>query len=74
MSTFSVETRRSRHEAAIVEALRAGLCRGEDLAKRLGISPRSLYRNIAQMKAAGVPIRGEAGVGYVLRRQPGVSS
>ncbi len=36
------------------------------LADRLQISPRSVYRDIAQLQHQGVPIEGEAGVGYRL--------
>lgn len=38
------------------------------LAERLEISPRSIYRDIAALQAQGVPIEGEAGVGYRMRR------
>lgn len=38
------------------------------LAERLDISPRSIYRDIAALQAQGVPIDGEAGVGYRMRR------
>lgn len=38
------------------------------LAERLEISQRSVYRDIAALQAQGVPIEGEAGVGYRMRR------
>ena len=34
------------------------------LAERLELSERTVYRDIAQLQAQGVPIKGEAGVGY----------
>ncbi|MEJ1979073.1 MAG: YafY family protein [Acetobacteraceae bacterium] len=37
------------------------------LAAELGISERTLYRDIAELTAQGAPIYGEAGIGYVLR-------
>ncbi len=37
------------------------------LAAELGVSERTLYRDIAELSAQGAPIYGEAGVGYVLR-------
>ena len=40
---------------------------GRTLAAELGVSLRTLYRDIATLQAEGVPIEGEAGVGYVLR-------
>jgi predicted DNA-binding transcriptional regulator YafY len=40
---------------------------GSALAKELGISIRTLYRDIDTLKAQGAHIDGEAGVGYVLR-------
>jgi predicted DNA-binding transcriptional regulator YafY len=36
------------------------------LAERLGVSPRTVYRDVADLQAQGVPIDGEAGVGYRL--------
>ena len=40
---------------------------GALLAEQLGISLRTLYRDIATLQEQGVPIEGEAGLGYVLR-------
>ncbi|GMR20439.1 MAG: YafY family protein [Gammaproteobacteria bacterium] len=36
------------------------------LAKELEVSARTIYRDIADLQASGVPIDGEAGLGYVL--------
>ncbi|MBS0247279.1 MAG: YafY family transcriptional regulator [Proteobacteria bacterium] len=41
--------------------------RGEELARELAISLRTLYRDIASLQAQGAPIDGEPGLGYVLR-------
>jgi predicted DNA-binding transcriptional regulator YafY len=38
-----------------------------DLARTLGVSMRTVYRDVADLQRSGVPIEGEAGVGYVLR-------
>lgn len=43
------------------------LRRGRDLAERLGVSLRTVYRDIDTLVASGLPIEGERGVGYVLR-------
>lgn len=40
------------------------LSTGEWLAARLEVSQRTVYRDIADLQAQGVPIEGEAGVGY----------
>ena len=40
---------------------------GQKLAADMGISLRTLYRDIASLQAQGAPIEGEAGIGYVLR-------
>lgn len=40
---------------------------GQTLAQQLGISIRTLYRDIASLQAQGAQIEGEPGVGYVLK-------
>jgi predicted DNA-binding transcriptional regulator YafY len=40
---------------------------GDDLAQTLGISIRTLYRDISSLRALGAHIEGEPGVGYILR-------
>ena len=37
------------------------------LAQRLGVSLRTVYRDVADLQHQGVPIEGEAGVGYRMR-------
>jgi len=39
------------------------------LADRLGVSVRTIYRDVADLASSGVPISGEAGVGYALSRR-----
>lgn len=52
----------------IIQLLRRNqLVRAQDLAAELEVSERTIYRDIAALIASGVPIEGEAGVGYVLR-------
>lgn len=38
------------------------------LAERLHVSERTVYRDVGDLIASGVPIAGEAGIGYQLRR------
>ncbi len=38
------------------------------LAENLGVSERTIYRDVQDLQRSGVPIRGEAGVGYSLER------
>src|SRR5271155_5614979 len=40
---------------------------GQTLAEELGVSLRTLYRDIEALKAQGARIEGEAGLGYVLK-------
>jgi len=40
---------------------------GPELARELGVSIRTLYRDIATLQAQGADIQGEPGLGYVLR-------
>lgn len=41
---------------------------GERIAQECEVSTRTIYRDIQNMMSAGVPITGEAGVGYMLDR------
>lgn len=40
---------------------------GRHLAQEMGVSLRTLYRDIASLQAQGAPVEGEPGLGYVLR-------
>lgn len=40
---------------------------GAVLAEELGVSLRTVYRDVATLQGQGAPIEGEAGIGYVLR-------
>ena len=40
---------------------------GESLAGKMGVSIRTLYRDIASLRAQGAPIDGEPGLGFVLK-------
>jgi len=54
----------------IVQLLRLtrGPISAQKIANELGSSKRSVYRDMAALRAQDVPIRGEAGVGYVLEK------
>jgi len=43
------------------------LVRAQELADQLEVSVRTAYRDIAAMQAQGLPIEGQAGVGFMLR-------
>ena len=43
------------------------LSTADHLARRLEVSVRTVYRDVADLQAQGVPIEGEAGVGYRMR-------
>lgn len=60
--------RRADRLFQIVQILRGGrLIRARDLAERLEVSERTIYRDVADLIGSGVPIEGEAGVGYLMR-------
>lgn len=44
-----------------------GVHRAEDLAARLEVSVRTIYRDVARLEASGVAVSGTRGTGYVLR-------
>jgi predicted DNA-binding transcriptional regulator YafY len=54
----------------IIQALRGakGPMTATDLAARLEVTPRTIYRDIATLQARQIPIDGAAGLGYLLRR------
>lgn len=60
--------RRTDRLLELIQCFRGGRTwRGEDLAHEMGVSVRTIYRDIATLIASGIPIEGAAGVGYVLR-------
>ncbi|MFT6451498.1 MAG: putative DNA-binding transcriptional regulator YafY [Halocynthiibacter sp.] len=60
--------RRADRLFQIVQYLRGGrLTTAQILAEKLEVSERTIYRDIADLIGSGVPIDGEAGVGYIMR-------
>ncbi len=60
--------RRADRLYRLVELLRSrSSCTGAWLAEQLQVSLRTLYRDIQDLSLSGVPIEGEAGVGYRLK-------
>ena len=39
----------------------------EAIAEMMGVSPRTVYRDVQALVLSGVPIEGEPGVGYLIR-------
>jgi predicted DNA-binding transcriptional regulator YafY len=61
--------RRADRLFRIVQLLRAGrLQTARGLAQKLQVSERTIYRDVQDLQLSGMPILGEAGVGYTLRR------
>ena len=59
--------RRADRLFQIVQLIRGRrLTTADFLARRLEVSLRTVYRDVAQLQQQGVPIQGEAGVGYRL--------
>jgi predicted DNA-binding transcriptional regulator YafY len=60
--------RRADRLFQILQFLRGGrLTTAAQLAEKLEVTPRTIYRDIAHLIGSGVPIEGEAGVGYLMR-------
>jgi predicted DNA-binding transcriptional regulator YafY len=60
--------RRADRLFSIIQILRRRrLATAGGLSQELEVSERTIYRDIADLVASGVPIDGEAGVGYILR-------
>ena len=52
----------------LIQILRDGrLHTARDMAERLEVSTRTLWRDMATLIAGGLPVEGERGVGYILR-------
>ncbi len=61
-------SRRADRLFQIVQVLRGRrLTTAALLAQRLGVSERTVYRDIQALSLSGVPVEGEAGIGYRLR-------
>lgn len=56
---------RTDRQFALLQILRDGqLHTAQALAERMGVSVRTIYRDMDRMQAAGVPVAGARGVGY----------
>ena len=52
----------------LIQILRDGrLHRAGEMADKLGVSVRTIWRDMATLMASGLPVEGERGVGYILR-------
>lgn len=52
----------------IVQVLRDGrLHTAAELARALGVSTRTIWRDMEMLAATGLPVEGERGLGYILR-------
>ncbi|WP_372424250.1 helix-turn-helix transcriptional regulator [Salinarimonas chemoclinalis] len=60
--------RRAERLFRLVNEMRSRrISRARELAAALEVSVATIYRDIAHLQASGLPIDGEAGVGYILR-------
>lgn len=60
--------RRAERLFRIINEMRTrDVIRGAELAERFEVSLSTIYRDIAHLQASGLPIEGEAGIGYLLR-------
>lgn len=60
--------RADRLQSLIAHLADGQMHRARDLAARLGVSERTIWRDMAELQAFGVPVTGSRGVGYMLRR------
>jgi len=62
--------RRADRRFQIVQLLRTRkVVTAASLARELEVAPRTIYRDVADLVASGMPIEGEAGVGYALSHE-----
>ena len=65
--------RRADRLFQLVQLLRQRrLTTAKELAERLEVSTRTIYRDVQDLCLSGIPIEGEAGVGYLLRHEVNV--
>lgn len=67
----SILKKQMRRREAIVSLMAGGLTTADQIAARLRVSQRTVYRDMRQLMADGLPIISEAGIGYMLRRREG---
>lgn len=62
--------RRADRLFLLIHALRGrrAAITAQQLSHTLEVSLRTVYRDVADLQRSGVPIEGEAGVGYMLRK------
>jgi len=58
--------RLDRLTAILIQLQAKKVVKAQDIAERFAISLRTVYRDVRTLEEAGVPIIGEAGVGYSL--------
>lgn len=58
--------RLDRLTAILIQLQSKRTVRAQEIADRFGISLRTVYRDVRSLETAGVPVIGEAGVGYAL--------
>lgn len=57
-----------RRPAAVLQVLdRRTVTHSRELARRLGVTQRTIFRYVKELRKQGVPLLGEAGVGFYLR-------
>jgi predicted DNA-binding transcriptional regulator YafY len=62
-------SRRADRLFELIQLLRRGrVITALDLARELEVSERTIYRDVQALVLAGVPVEGEAGIGYILRQ------
>ncbi|MET0636717.1 MAG: YafY family protein [Chitinophagaceae bacterium] len=61
-----VKNRFDRIVAILTQLQTSRVLKAQDLANRFKVSLRTIYRDIRSLEEAGVPVSGEAGVGYSL--------
>ena len=60
--------RRDERLFDLLRILRDGrLHTAAELARQLGVSTRTIWRDMGDMAASGLPVEGERGLGYILR-------
>jgi len=62
--------RQAKVRKSILRMMSKRMTTADEIANKLGVSVRTIYRYVDELRSQGQPIIGASGAGYMLRRRP----